>query len=94
MTCTGLTFRHGGLSRENRPARRPAPGTGLAVGVGGSIWAQRKMKSMAGRYRAAGVAHGAASRAVDAWREGRIAMKEREAELRGSSAGGAQARRP
>ena len=76
-------------------------GTGMAVGVGGSIWAQRKMKTVATRYRganpafghAAGTAHGAASRALDAWREGVAAMRQREAELR-SSDSGARARRP
>jgi hypothetical protein len=57
-------------------------GTGLALGVGGSLWAQRKMKVLASRYRPAGMAQGAAGRALDAWREGRVAMREREAELR------------
>ncbi|MBV9661443.1 MAG: hypothetical protein JO337_09820 [Acidimicrobiales bacterium] len=69
-------------------------GAGLAVGVGGSIWAQRKMKSVASRYRPAGVAQGAATRAVDAWREGRSAMKEREAELRGDPSSGRRTHRP
>jgi hypothetical protein len=57
--------------------------SGAAIGAGGTIWAQRKMRAVASRYRPAGVAQGAASRAIDAWREGRIAMREREAELRG-----------
>lgn len=75
--------------------------TGLAVGVGGSIWAQRKVRTMATRYRLlrrsgpqpAGMLQGAASRAADAWREGRVAMRQREAELK-SSPDGARAHRP
>lgn len=59
--------------------------TGVAVGFGGSIWLQRKMKDAAARYRPAGVAASAASRARDALEEGRAAMREREAELRGST---------
>jgi hypothetical protein len=59
--------------------------TGAAVGAGGSLWLQRKMKSAASRYGPAGVVVAAANRARDALDEGRIAMQEREAELRGSS---------
>lgn len=59
--------------------------TGAAVGFGGSFWVQRKMKTAADRYKPAGVAVAAASRARDALEEGRAAMKEREAELRGRS---------
>lgn len=61
--------------------------TGAAVGFGGSFWLQRKMKSAAVRYKPAGVAVAAASRARDALEEGRTAMKEREAELRGQTPG-------
>jgi hypothetical protein len=63
--------------------------TGLAVGVGGSVWAQRKVKTLASRYRPSGLAGSAATKArglpadvAAAIREGRVAMKEREAELR------------
>lgn len=62
---------------------------GAAVGFGGSLWLQRKMKSATERYRPAGVAVAAANRARDAIEEGRAAMKEREAELRGTGSGGA-----
>lgn len=72
--------------------------TGIAVGFGGSLWLQRKMKSAAERYGPAGVAVAAATRARDALEEGRVAMKEREAELRGAatgrSAGRGRGRRP
>ncbi len=67
--------------------------TGMAVGLGGSVWLQRKMKSAASRYAPAGVAVAAAARARDALEEGRTAMKEREAELRGSGIK-SRARRP
>ena len=59
--------------------------TGMAVGFGGSFWLQRKMKTAASRYGPAGVAVAAANRARDALEEGRTAMREREAELRGSA---------
>ncbi len=61
--------------------------TGVAVGLGGSVWLQRKMKSAAERYKPAGMAVAAASRARDALEEGRAAMREREAELRGTAPG-------
>lgn len=67
--------------------------TGVAVGFGGTVWLQRKMKAAAGRYGPAGVAAAAATRARDALEEGRAAMREREAELRGS-AGRPRSRRP
>jgi len=64
-------------------------GTGLALGVGGSLWAQRKVKAVASRYRPSGLAGSAASRARDipsdvraAIREGRETMRQRESELR------------
>lgn len=61
--------------------------TGAAVGFGGSLWLQRKMKSATERYKPAGVAAAAANRARDAIEEGRVAMREREAELRGNPRG-------
>lgn len=57
---------------------------GLAAGFGASLWLQRKMRSVATRYRPAGVAVATADRAREALKEGRIAMREREAELRSS----------
>ena len=57
--------------------------TGAAVGFGGSLWLQRKLKTASDRYRPAGVAGAAAARAREALEEGRAAMKAREAELRG-----------
>ncbi|MDA8047444.1 MAG: hypothetical protein M0Z30_19780 [Actinomycetota bacterium] len=59
--------------------------TGAAVGFGGSLWLQRKLRIAASRYRPVGVAGAAASRAREALEEGRAAMKEREAELRGDT---------
>lgn len=59
--------------------------TGVAVGFGGSVWLQRKVRTAAERWRPAGVAGAAATRARDALHEGRAAMREREAELRGNS---------
>jgi hypothetical protein len=58
---------------------------GAAVGFGGSFWLQRKLKVAAGRYRPVGMAGAAAVRARDALEEGRTAMREREAELRGTT---------
>lgn len=65
---------------------------GIAVGLGSSVWAQRKVKAVARRYSPVGVAGGAASRVRTlpgelkaAVREGRAAMREREAELRGAT---------
>lgn len=63
---------------------------GAAMGFGGALWLQRKLKWAADRYRPVGVANAAAARAKDAFEEGRVAMREREAELRGS----AEKRRP
>ncbi len=67
--------------------------TGVAVGFGGALWLQRKVKTAANRYRPVEVAGAAAARARDALEEGRAAMREREAELRGS-AGSRRPRRP
>lgn len=60
-------------------------GTGVAVGLGASVWLQRKMKDATSRYAPAGMAVAAAGRARDALQEGRAAMREKEAELRGRS---------
>ena len=62
--------------------------TGVAVGAGASLWAERKAKAVAARYRpstAAGRAIGLPGEVVAALREGRRAMKEKEAELRALS---------
>ena len=66
---------------------------GAALGVGGSVWLQKRLKAAATRYRPAGVAGAAAARARDALSEGRTAMKEREAQLRTGSENGAGLRR-
>ena len=58
---------------------------GAAFGFGGALWLQRKVKTAADRYRPVGLAGAAAGRAKDALEEGRRAMQEREAELRGSA---------
>jgi hypothetical protein len=64
-------------------------GAGVALGVGGSVWAQRKVKAAATRYRPGGLAGTAVTKARTwpgevraAIGEGRITMREREAELR------------
>jgi hypothetical protein len=69
-------------------------GAGMALGVGTSLWAQRKFKSVMARYTPAGVGGMAVTKAKGwpghvraAVREGRVAMKEREAELRGGTSG-------
>lgn len=67
--------------------------TGMAVGFGGSLWLQKKLRTAADRYRPAAAAGAAAARARDALVEGRSAMKEKEAELRGAT-GRRRARRP
>jgi hypothetical protein len=69
-------------------------GAGAAIGIGASVWGQRKLKLVAARYRPAeyGPARLAGS-AIDKARtwptevraalyEGRITMRQREAELR------------
>jgi hypothetical protein len=63
---------------------------GAAFGFGGALWLQRKLKTAADRFRPVGLAEAAAGRAKGALDEGRAAMREREAELRG----GAGKRRP
>ena len=64
-------------------------GAGAALGIGASVWAQRKMKAAAARYKPAGLAGNARDRARAwpthvraAFDEGRTTMREREAELR------------
>jgi hypothetical protein len=64
-------------------------GAGAAFGVGGTVWAQRKVKAAVARYRPAGLAGSAVDKAL-AWPaevraaidEGRSTMRRREAELR------------
>jgi hypothetical protein len=74
-------------------------GAGVALGVGSSLWAQWKMKAVLSRFSPAGMGATAATR-VKVWpgrvraaiQEGRVAMREREAELRAGSRGrGSQA---
>jgi hypothetical protein len=69
-------------------------GAGMALGVGTSLWAQRKLKLVMARYSPSGVGGMAVTKAKDwpgqaraALREGRVAMREREAELRAGSSG-------
>jgi hypothetical protein len=70
-------------------------GAGLAIGIGSSVWVQRKAKAVAARYHPSSVADMAAGR-VRSWpgelrealREGRQAMRDREAELRAGSYSG------
>jgi hypothetical protein len=63
-------------------------GAGAIVGVGASVWTQRKARTVAARYRpagrvgAAGAAQQWPARVRAAVGEGRRAMQEREAELR------------
>ncbi len=64
-------------------------GAGLALGIGSSVWVQRKAKAVAARYHPSSVAGTAAGRVRrwpgevrEALREGRQAMRDREAELR------------
>jgi hypothetical protein len=67
-------------------------GVGVAVGVGASVWTQKKVKAVTDRYRPGGLAEGAANRVKGipgevraALSEGRAAMREREAELRAAN---------
>jgi hypothetical protein len=69
---------------------------GLLIGAGGSVWVERKVRSVASRYSPAGLAGSTTARARGlgadvraAIAEGRDAMRAREAELRseGSHAG-------
>jgi hypothetical protein len=61
--------------------------TGLAIGVGASLWVERKAKAVAARYRPTTRARGLPGDVVAALREGREAMRAREAELRALSPG-------
>ncbi len=61
--------------------------TGLAIGVGASLWVERKVKAVAARYSPATRARGLPGDVVAALREGREAMRAREAELRALSPG-------
>lgn len=57
--------------------------TGVALGAGGSLWAQRKAKTAAARYGPVGLAEATGRRLVAAFADGREAMREREAQLKG-----------
>jgi|GEM_PF-3327885 len=59
--------------------------TGVALGAGGSLWAQRKAKTAAARYGPAGLAEATGRRVAAALADGREAMREREAQLKGGS---------
>ncbi len=61
--------------------------TGVALGAGGSLWAQRKAKTAASRYGPAGLVGATGRRLATALADGREAMREREAQLKGGSAG-------
>ncbi len=55
---------------------------GAAAGVAGTAWTQRKVKHVAAAAKPRAVATKAANRVRDALREGRLAMHQKEAELR------------
>jgi hypothetical protein len=64
-------------------------GAGAALGLGASVWLQRKAKAAAARYHPVGLAGTAVGKARSwpshlraAFNEGRSTMREREAELR------------
>ena len=64
-------------------------GAGAALGAGAVLWAQRKVRDLADRYKPVNRAGDAVDRAIsfpgdirDAFAEGREAMRQREAELR------------
>lgn len=62
--------------------------TGVAVGAGATIWAERKARAVAAKYSPSGAANRARGWPADvvaAVKEGREAMREREAELRAAS---------
>lgn len=64
------------------PKRTKWLATGVAIGAGGSFWAQRKARSAAKRYGPPGLLDAAARRLRGALVEGRTAMRQREAELK------------
>ena len=57
--------------------------TGAAIGAGGSVWAKRKAKATVERYAPPGLLEAASRRLRGALADGRTAMREREAELKG-----------
>jgi hypothetical protein len=57
---------------------------GAAAGAAAPVYARRKARQAAERYRPVNVAKGAVDRLTDAVREGRAAMVAKEAELRTS----------
>jgi hypothetical protein len=76
-------------------------GAGAALGFGASVWVQYKFKAAAARYRPAGGAGRAVTRARSwpshvraAIDEGRSTMRAREAELRHGLAGPQRSSRP
>jgi hypothetical protein len=68
-------------------------GAGFGAGVGATVWTEVKLRRTAQRFTPGAIGEGVAGRARvvrhelrEALREGREAMLDREAELRGSSA--------
>ena len=55
---------------------------GAAAGVAGTTWTQRKVKHAAAAAKPRAVAARAADKVRDAVREGRLGMRQKEAELR------------
>ena len=64
---------------------------GMGMGATGSVWVRRKLRRFLRSYTPPAVATRAAASAKDefkaAWQEGRDAMRQREAELRGDASG-------
>jgi hypothetical protein len=62
---------------------------GMGVGATGSVWVRRRLRRFLKSYTPPAVATRAAASARDefkaAWTEGREAMRQREAELRGDT---------
>ncbi|MGH9036818.1 MAG: hypothetical protein ACRD0O_13725 [Acidimicrobiia bacterium] len=62
---------------------------GMGVGATGSVWVRRRLRRFLKSYTPPAVATRAAASARDefkaAWTEGREAMRQREAELRGDA---------
>ena len=63
---------------------------GMGMGATGSVWVRRRLRRFLRSYTPPAVATRAAASAKDefkaAWQEGREAMRQREAELRGDAA--------
>ncbi len=57
--------------------------TGVAIGAGGSVWLKRRARSALERYAPPGLLEAASRRLRGALADGRTAMREREAELKG-----------